>query len=137
GAIVLGTGDPGKLYVLEDRYAARGSVVSEVLDAKLISRWGALQWQADTPAGTAVMVAVRSGNVAEPDDTWSDWSAEQADARQAVADAPPARFVQYRVTLTSDDPAGTPAVKGLTLRYRTTNQAPEVGKVEAPDLDAT
>jgi hypothetical protein len=137
GPIVLGTGDPGKLYVLEDRYAARGSVVSEILDAKLVSRWGALHWQADTPAGTAVTVAVRSGNVAEPDDTWSDWSAEQADARQAVADAPPARFCQYRVTLTSDNPASTPAIKGVTLRFRTTNQAPEMGKVEVPDLDAT
>ena len=31
------------------------------------------------PAGTRVSVAVRSGNVAEPDDTWSDWSAEQTD----------------------------------------------------------
>ena len=79
GSIVLGTGDPGKLYVLQDRYAAKGTVTSEVLDAKLISKWGALRWKADTPAGTAVTVAVRSGNVAEPDDTWSDWSAEQTD----------------------------------------------------------
>ena len=41
GSIVLGTGDPGKLYVLEDRYAVRGTVTSEVLDAKLVSKWGA------------------------------------------------------------------------------------------------
>ena len=39
GSIVLGTGDPGKLYVLRDRYAAQGAVISEVLDAKIISKW--------------------------------------------------------------------------------------------------
>src|SRR5262249_22456497 len=135
GSIVVGTGDPGKLYVLQDRYAARGTVVSEVLDAKIISKWGALRWKAETPAGTAITVAVRSGNVAEPDDTWSDWSAEQSDPQQGVAGAPPARFLQYRVTLTSDNPAATPSLQALTLRYLTTNQAPEIGKIEVPDLE--
>lgn len=136
GSIVLGTGDPGKLYVLQDRYAARGRVLSEVLDAKLISKWGALRWQAETPQGTSVSVATRSGNVSEPDDTWSEWSAEQTDAEQAVIAAPPARFLQYRLTLATTNPARTPAVRAVTLRYATTNQAPEITKVEVPDLNA-
>jgi outer membrane protein assembly factor BamB len=136
GSIVLGTGDPGKLYILQDRYAARGSVVSEVLDAKIISKWGALRWKAETPAGTAVTLAVRSGNIAEPDETWSDWSAEQGDPQQGVAGAPAARFLQYRVTLTSDNAAVTPSLQSLTLRYLTTNQAPEIAKIEVPDLES-
>jgi hypothetical protein len=136
GSIVLGTGDPGKLYVLQDRYTARGSVVSEVLDAKLVSKWGALRWKADTPPGTAVTVAVRSGNVAEADETWSEWSAEQTDPQAALAVAPMARFLQYRVTLTSDNAAVTPALHSLSVRYSTANHAPEVGKIEVPDLDA-
>jgi hypothetical protein len=137
GAIVIGTGDPGKLYVLQDKYVSKGTVTSEVLDAKLVSKWGALRWQADTPAGTKVTVAVRSGNVAEPDETWSEWSAEQADARAATIAAPAARFLQYRVTLTSDSPSATPALRDLTLRYATTNQAPEVTSLDVPNLDAT
>jgi hypothetical protein len=137
GSVVLAAGDPGKLYVLQDRYALRGTVTSEVHDAKLVSRWGALRWEAEMPPGTAVTVATRSGNVAEPDETWSDWSAEQADGRNASAAAPPARFVQHRVTLTTEDAAVTPAVHAVTLRYATANQAPEVTKVEVPDLDAT
>ncbi len=136
GSIVLGAGDPGKLYILENRFAVRGTMVSEVLDTKLVSKWGALRWQADAPAKTAVSVAVRSGNTAEPDDAWSDWSAEQADADKAVIESPPARFLQYRLNLSSNDPAVTPSVRGVTLRYQTTNQAPEVTKVEAPDLNA-
>jgi hypothetical protein len=136
GSIVLGTGDPGKLYVLQDKFAARGTIVSEVLDAKLISKWGALRWQGETPAGTSLSVAVRSGNVAEPDDTWSDWSTEQTNPRQAVINVPAARFLQYRVTLATTDADLTPVLRGLTLRYMTTNQAPEVTSLEVPDLDA-
>jgi hypothetical protein len=136
GSIVLGTGDPGKLYVLQDRYTAHGTVLSEVLDAKIISKWGSLRWEGTTPEGTSVSVAVRSGNVAEPDDTWSDWSAEQSDAEQAMIAAPTARFLQYRLTLATTNPARTPAVQAVTLRYMTTNQAPEITKVEAPDLNA-
>jgi hypothetical protein len=136
GGIVVATGDPGKLYVLQDGFVGRGTVTSEVLDAKLISKWGALRWQADTPAGTKVTVAVRSGNVAEPDDTWSDWSAELTDARRATMAAPAARFLQYRVTLSSDSPSASPALRDLTLRYVNTNQAPEVTSLDVPNLDA-
>src|SRR5262249_26180733 len=78
----------------------------------------------------------RSGNVAEPDDTWSDWSPEQTDPRAAVVAAPAARFLQYRVTLASSNADVTPALTGLTIRYMTTNQAPEVTSLEVPDLDA-
>jgi hypothetical protein len=136
GSIVLATGDPGKLYVLQDKYAPTGTVLSEVLDAKLISKWGSLRWKSDTPAGTSVTVAVRSGNISEPDETWSDWSAEQTDPEQAIIAAPPARFLQYRVTLKTEEPAQTPALHSLALRYMTTNQAPEVASIQVPDLDA-
>jgi hypothetical protein len=136
GSIVLATGDPGKLYVLQDRYVARGTVTSDVHDAKLVSHWGALRWEAETPAGTAVSIATRSGNVAEPDETWSDWSTEESDAGVATVTSPAARFLQYRVTLTTEDPATTPAVHAVSIRYATANQAPEVTKVDVPDLNA-
>ena len=136
GSVVLGTGDPGKLYILEDGYAASGSVLSEVHDAKIISKWGSLRWQASLPKGTKLTVAVRSGNVSEPDETWSDWSAEQADGHSAAIQAPPARFLQYRISLATEDPAQTPALRGIALRYATTNQAPELTKLEVPNLDA-
>jgi hypothetical protein len=136
GSMVLGTGDPGKLYALQNRYAAHGTVLSDILDAKLISKWGSLRWRADVPAGTSVSVSLRSGNTPEPDGTWSDWSAEQTDAEQATIAAPTARFLQYRVTLATTDPARTPTVHSVALRYMTTNQAPEITSIIVPDLDA-
>jgi hypothetical protein len=137
GSIVVATGDPGKLYVLQDKFAARGTILSKVFDAKIISKWGSLRWQARMPKGTTVTVAVRSGNLAEPDETWSDWSEEQTNSRQAVVAAPAARFLQYRITLTTENPAVSPALRGLSIRYMTTNQAPEVNSLEVPDLDST
>lgn len=136
GSIVVGTGDPGKLYILQERYADSGTVTSDVLDAKMISKWGALRWKAQTPAGTKVSIAARSGNVSEPDETWSDWSAEQRDPENAVIPSPTARFLQYRVTLATENSAVTPTVGSITLRYMTTNQAPEVTSIDVPDLDA-
>jgi sugar lactone lactonase YvrE len=137
GSLIVGTGDPGKLYVLEDLYTSRGTIVSQVLDAKLSSRWGALRWKADTPEKTTVSIAVRSGNVAEPDETWSAWSEEQSRADEATVTAPPARYLQYRLTLKTDDGRVSPSVKSVTIRYATANQAPEVTKIEVPNLSAT
>jgi hypothetical protein len=135
GSIVLSTGDPGKLYVLEDRFVAQGTVTSEVLDAKIISKWGALSWKTGNLPGTSVSCAVRSGNVPEPDDTWSDWSAEQTDPHMSKVQAPTARYLQYRLTLKSENPKATPEVRGVALRYQTTNQAPEITTFEVPDID--
>src|SRR5262249_20404165 len=111
GTVVVGTGDPGKLYLLQDRFVSRGTLTSEVLDAKMISRWGSLRWKADTPPGTKVTLAVRSGNLSDPDETWSDWSPEQTDGDQALAAAPPARFLQYRVTMSTEDTAASPHLR--------------------------
>ncbi len=133
GSAVVAAGDPGKLYVLKDGFATSGTVVSQVLDAKLTSRWGALRWHADLPAGTRLSVAVRSGNVADPDDTWSGWSAEQTDPQAAVAAAPPARYLQYRATLATTDPSATPVLHRVGVRYATANQAPEITALDVPD----
>jgi hypothetical protein len=135
GTVVLGSGDPGKVYVLEDQYADRGTVLSEVLDAKMPARWGTMTWKAAAPAGAALTVAVRSGNVAEPDETWSAWSTELSEP--AAAKAPVARYLQYRVTLTTKDGRLAPALEDFTLRYQTVNQAPEITALDVPDLDAT
>ena len=122
GSILLAAGDPGKLYVLQDRYASAGTVLGEAIDAKLVSRCGAISWQADIPTGTKLTVAVRGGNVGEPDDTWSEWSAEQNDPRNATANVPPARFLQFRVTFATSDAAVSPVLHDLSVRYATLNQ---------------
>ena len=130
--VVLAAGDPGRLYALEDRHRTKGTLESSVLDAKLVSRWGALSWRADVPGKTGVSVAVRSGNVEEPDETWSEWSGEHTGGVEVKPGVPSARYLQYRVTLTSPDGQATPEVRSLTIRYATGNLAPEARACPPP-----
>ncbi len=51
GGLILGAGDPGAVVRLNTGYVASGSLVSDVLDTKLISRFGALTWRAEQPKG--------------------------------------------------------------------------------------
>lgn len=135
GSLVLGTGDPGKLYVLSDEHEPQGTVTSDVLDAKHISKWGSVDWKAKQSTAGAVTLSFRSGNVPTPDETWSDWTEEQEQPNSVKVNCPAARFMQYKVTLTSGNPRATPSFQGLTLRYLPTNHAPEVSKIEVPDMD--
>jgi hypothetical protein len=136
GAVLLGTGEPASVARLEPGHVGRGALTSDVRDTKLISRFGALGWRADVPARTSVSLQARSGNVAEPDATWSAWSPEQTDPRSARALVPPGRFVQYRATLTTADPAVSPELHEVTLRYQTANLAPEIHRLDVPDVSA-
>jgi hypothetical protein len=134
GSVLIGAGDPGKLYSLTTTYATKGTFESQVFDAGMISRWGAIRWNGDTPEGTKVSLAVRSGNTKTPDDTWTDWSVEQVDPQTAVVPCPASRFVQFRATLESARADLTPTLRAVTVRYMTLNQPPEVTKVEIPDV---
>ncbi|MBM4069435.1 MAG: WD40 repeat domain-containing protein [Planctomycetes bacterium] len=137
GSILVAGSDPGKLYVLEDGFAARGAILSDVLDTKITSNWGAATWKASTPEGTSVSVAFRAGNIADPDATWSDWSAELMDPADAKITLPAARYLQFRVTLASTDAKSTPEVRGVTVRYKNTNLPPEITSLDLPDLAAS
>ena len=136
GGLLLGTGDPGSVLRLDPGYVASGTLVSDVKDTKLISRFGAVSWRADQPTGTSVAVQVRTGNVAEPDPTWSDWSPEQTDPENAQSQVPAGRFAQYRVTLSTRDPSVTPELHSVNLRYQSANLAPEITKLDVPDVSA-
>lgn len=136
GGLLLASGDPGGVTRLEPGYVGEGTLVSEVRDAKLISRFGALQWRADCPPRTSVSIQVRAGNVAEPDATWSDWSPEQTDPETAQAHGPAARFAQYRVKLATKDPTVSPELTSVALRYQSANLPPEISRLDLPDVSA-
>ncbi len=136
GNLLIGAGDPAAVVQLASGHVTSGTLVSEVRDAKLPSRFGSLSWRAETPPGTSVVLQVRSGNVGEPDETWSDWSDEQTDANRSKALAPAGRYIQYRATLKTNDPKTTPELHSVVLRYQTVNLAPEVTRIDVPDVSA-
>ena len=144
---IIGTGNIGELYTAagettpnpDGRPGGAGTFESVIHDAKLVSQWGALRVNALLPNGAKVTIATRVGNVAEPDSTWSDWkAATPAGGNENHIASPPARFIQYRLTLIPASGSSTPSassmgsvdapsVREVSLSYMPRNQAPRVG----------
>ena len=96
-------------------YASPGTFTSRVLDSAQASTWGAATWNAATPTGTSLQVSVRTGNTATPDGTWSAF-APLASSGASVG-GPTARYLQYRVVLSTTDPSQTPSLTDITFAF--------------------
>ena len=80
------------------------------------SAWGNVSWTAATPSGTAIALAVRTGNTPTPDGTWT------AFASVANGGAVPgnSRYIQYQAALSTTDSGldASPAGRHHRLRRR-------------------
>lgn len=72
---------------------------SKVLDAGLRAQFGRLTWDAEGN----IDISTRTGNTAEPDDTWSDWSRDLT--APAVVGSPAGRYLQVRARWSRDPKA--------------------------------
>ncbi len=109
-----------------------GRFTSSAMDAGQAARFGVFRWQGEAPAGTRVTVSLRTGFSAEPDRTWSDWSAPAEGREIPLSSLPQGRYVQYRLQLRGADGAG-PRVSGTEISYRQENLRPRVDRIEALD----
>ena len=134
GGLLVGTGNTASVYRLGGgdgtdsgtataavTTPATGRFTSSVLDTQTTTHWGTIRWAGDTPAPAAVTLETRTGSTPEPDATWSGWSRDYADASGETIVSPPARFLQYRATLT-----GGAVLNGVDVFYLTPNQPPQV-----------
>ena len=138
GRVLLGTANPGMVIALTDGYADEGTFTSEALDAEHISQWGRLRVTVETPDGTAVQLQTRAGNVGDPEaGSWTDWTDPQAVEPTGPAQPVslpvlngPARFIQYRLALSSDGDQ-SPDVFGVALKYQLPNLQPKIESITA------
>jgi hypothetical protein len=103
GALVLAgaaryvaSSDPAVLHPLKGVGGPDAVWTSKVFDAGLRARFGRMAWE----SSGALQISTRTGNTKEPDDTWSEWSAE-SDQPGAVA-SPSGRFFQVRARFAKD-----------------------------------
>lgn len=122
GIIFTGTANMGSIYI--SKPGTGGTYTSPVHDAGLPARWGRINWIAKASNGTSISLQTRTGNVAEPDNTWSEWSSEYTTPGQIVS-SPSGRYIQYRAKLTGSGSA-TPILDQVTINYLTENRAPSV-----------
>jgi hypothetical protein len=124
----LVTANPGRVFRLSARPAARGTYESDVLDATTTASWGSLRWNANTPAGTSIEFQTRSGNSDRPDETWSDWSEPlRAPAGSAIS-SPKARYLQWRATL-AGPPGVSPVLTSVIAAYLPRNVRPRITSI--------
>ncbi len=122
GGLYAATSNLGKVFLLGAKPVEEGSYESDVFDAKNFSQWGRVEVRA---SGTFELFA-RSGNVDNPDRNWSLW--KQVNLQKDLpVDAPPARFIQWKVVLHPGNPAAT--IESVILYYLPKNVAPEVDEV--------
>jgi sugar lactone lactonase YvrE len=121
----IATANPGLLMSVASTRATRGTFVSDVKDARLVSTWGVMAWRATAPAGSKVEVFTRSGNTRTPDEAWSDWSGPYANADGTQITSPKARYLQWRAVLTGTATAA-PTLTSLSSAYLPRNIRPQV-----------
>lgn len=122
--IFLTTANPGDVYHLKPGFAEEGTFISEVYDSSAISQWGAVDFEVASDTGK-IEISTRSGNVKEPDNTWSDWSAGISKVGEKTG-SPASRFIQWRAVLKSEKEKA-PTLNRVSLAYMQENLAPLIG----------
>ena len=128
GQTFLATSNPAKLYRLNQGRLTEGVYQSPTKDTETVSSWGRIRWEARVPTGTSVQLQTRSGNSAEADNTWSDWSQAYTGAGGEQIRSPRGRFFQWRAVLNSTGET-TPELLNVTAVYLQQNLPPEVSDI--------
>lgn len=137
----LAAGDPGPAMLTTNAAALwrfvggseqRGVYTSAALDAGQAARFGVFRWAGDLPAGGSARFSFRTGFSAEPDRTWSEWSAPAEGRELPLGDLDRGRYLQWRVELGGTGGA-TPRLTAAEVSYRQENLRPKIERFAALD----
>lgn len=122
GGMLVATANLGRLLRLGTARGREGAWRSPVLDARSLSRWGRLRYEATAPAGARVRFETRSGATERPDATWSPWQK----LRDGAVTSPPARRLQWRARLEASGAGTGPEVRWVEVAWQQVNLAPRI-----------
>lgn len=126
GEIWIATSNLGKVFKMSPNYPLVGIYESTPYDTVTTSQWGNLWWKGTKPSGTNIKLYTRSGNTEKPDNNWSGWSPPYNNEEGSPIISPPARFIQWKGELTTQDPSITPTLESLSLAYLQQNLKPQI-----------
>ncbi|MBN2619944.1 T9SS type A sorting domain-containing protein [candidate division WOR-3 bacterium] len=103
--------------------------ISSIHDAHSVADWTKIEWDADQPQGSEIVVCVRTGNTPSPDaGEWSNWTL--VFNGQDIPNSLNARFIQYQARLHYTNPCYLPALLEMRIAYKANNgPSPHPGAV--------
>ncbi|MBI4243841.1 MAG: hypothetical protein HY606_07100 [Planctomycetes bacterium] len=107
---------------LTSRASESGVYFSKVFDTGFVSRLGSLQLD----GVGRITVQIRTGNVADPDETWGVWSSP-VDANMQNVSVSNGRYVQLRINLLGKDSK----LERASLSYKNLNRRPLITKFDS------
>lgn len=129
-AIYALSNNPSRLSRISPEQRFEGEYQSRVLDAGTLSKWGRIEWDAELPTGAIILFLTRSGNSAEPDRTWSDWSPPYQKAEGEQILSPNARYLQFMVRFMTESSRMSPHLNKASLFYLHSNLPPMLTKLD-------
>ena len=129
GVLYAATGNVGSVYSIGPSLAPSGTLASEVLDAGAFSHWGNVHLLSENNGGS-IQVETRSGNLNNPENSWSPWSKVTLNELGGQIQSPAARFLQYRLILDRTAAGRSPQLAEVDLGYLPQNVAPKVNAIE-------
>ena len=122
--------NPVELSVVYPERRLGGEYAGPVLDARILSSWGKVSWEAELPEGALVQFQTRSGNSYEPGPSWSDWSPPYQKKEGEQILSPKARYLQFRALFKAVSSKQSPALSKAALFYLQTNVAPAFSRLD-------
>ena len=129
GRIYAVTGNIGKVFEIGPAIEKQGTLESDVFDAGSFSYWGRLVYQG-TLNGGAVSFDSRSGNLDRPQQNWSTWAPVTLSGEGGRVTSPPARFVQWRATISAAPNGASPTVGSVDVAFQSRNAPPVVDAID-------
>ncbi|HUP61879.1 MAG TPA: PQQ-binding-like beta-propeller repeat protein [Thermoanaerobaculia bacterium] len=127
---LITTTNSGAVYRVESGLASNAEFRSAAKDVERFSRFGHYRVLGRNLAAGSFAMSFRSGNTRTPDTTWSNWSAAQS-ALEGNVSAPPARYVQWKLTVAK--PTAGIAIDEVTLAFINRNIAPKIEAIVVQD----
>ncbi|MBV8732788.1 MAG: hypothetical protein JO336_23500, partial [Acidobacteriia bacterium] len=128
GRLYAAAGNVGKIYQIDPTPETQGTIESDPFDASLFAHWGRISFE-DKPQGGQVSIQTRSGNLDQPQKNWSPWSSPISDPKGDRIASPPARFLQWKATLTTSS-AAAPELDSVEVAYLPKNVEPRIERIE-------
>lgn len=128
GSLLAATANPGKLFQLGPGLVKSGSIESDVLDAGGFTYWGRLRYEGSAESG-AIQLEARSGNLESGQSFWSPWTPVDP-GRGSRIEAPPARFLAWRATLSASPAGASPVLSLVEAAYQMKNLPPVIERFE-------